>query len=89
MQAKGRDALQRLADGTGGVAYFPETVDQVDNLTHGIARDIRSQYIIAYQPKDQNAKPEYQSLQVEARAPGYGKLTVRTRTGYYNQQPAH
>lgn len=89
LEAKGREALQRLADGTGGVAYFPDTADQVDNLTRNIARDIRSQYMIAYRPKNQNGKPEYQSLQVEAHAPGYTKLTVRTRTGYYNSQPAH
>jgi Ca-activated chloride channel homolog len=90
LEAKGREALQDLADGTGGVAYFPETVDQVDNLTRNIARDIRSQYMIAYRPKNQNGgKPQYQSLQVDAHAPGYGKLTVRTRTGYYNSQPAH
>lgn len=90
LEAKGRAALQQLADGTGGVAYFPATADQVDNLTRGIARDIRSQYMIAYRPTNQNGKPEYQSLQVEAHAPGYSKLTVRTRTGYYNNsQPAH
>ena len=89
LEAKGRDALQRLADETGGVAYFPETANQVDSLTRNIARDIRSQYMIAYRPKNQNGKPEYQSLQVEAHAPGYAKLTVRTRTGYYNSQPRH
>jgi Ca-activated chloride channel homolog len=89
LEARGRDALQRLADGTGGVAYFPATASEVDNLTRSIARDIRSQYMIAYRPKDQNAKPEYQSLQVEAHAPGYAKLTVRTRMGYYNSQPSH
>jgi Ca-activated chloride channel homolog len=86
LEARGRDALQSLAEDTGGVAYFPETIDQVDSLTRNIARDIRSQYMIAYRPKNQNGKPEYQSLQVEAHAPGYPKLTVRTRTGYYNSQ---
>jgi Ca-activated chloride channel homolog len=86
LQARGREALQRLADGTGGVAYFPETLDQVDSLTRSIGHDIRSQYMIAYRPKNQNGRPSYQSVQVEARAPGYGKLTVRTRTGYYNPE---
>jgi Ca-activated chloride channel family protein len=86
LAARGRDALQSLADGTGGVAYFPETLGQVDNLTRTIAHDIRSQYMIAYRPKNQNGKPSYQSVQVEAHAPGYGKLTVRTRSGYYNPE---
>ncbi|MBZ5681980.1 MAG: VWA domain-containing protein [Acidobacteriia bacterium] len=85
----GREALQRLADGTGGVAYFPETLDQVDNITKTVAHDIRSQYTIAYKPQNQNVKPEYQSLRVEARAPGYGRLTVRTRTGYFSPNSTH
>ena len=89
LTARGQEALQRLAEGTGGVAYFPETLDQVDSLTRTIAHDIRSQYLIAYRPHNQNGKPEYQSVQVEARAPAYGKLTVRTRTGYYNPESHH
>jgi VWFA-related protein len=83
LESSGRDALQRMADQTGGVAYFPDTLNEVDNITRTVAHDIRNQYIIAYKPKNQNVKPGYQSVQVEARAPGYGKLTVRTRTGYY------
>jgi Ca-activated chloride channel family protein len=83
LESSGRDALQRLADRTGGVAYFPESLNEVDSITRTVAHDIRNQYIIAYKPKNQNVKPGYQSVQVEARAPGYGKLTVRTKSGYY------
>jgi Ca-activated chloride channel homolog len=89
LQRSGRDALQQLAAETGGVAYFPDSIDQVDSITRTIAHDIRSQYRIAYKPHNQNAKPEYQSLRVEATAPGYGKLTVRTKSGYYSESPAH
>jgi VWFA-related protein len=83
MQANGRQALQSLADGTGGVAYFPETLDQVDSITRAVAHDIRSQYILAYKPQNQNVKPGFQSIRVEARAKGYGKLSVRTQSGYF------
>jgi Ca-activated chloride channel family protein len=83
LRGEGREALERLASSTGGVAYFPDSLDQVDNITRTVAHDIRSQYILAYKPKNQNVKPEYQSLRVDAHAPGYGRLTVRTRSGYY------
>jgi VWFA-related protein len=86
MQQSGRDALQTLAANTGGVAYFPDSINQVDSITRTIAHDIRSQYRIAYKPHNQNVKPEYQQLQVEAHAPGYGRLTVRTRSGYYAEK---
>lgn len=83
LRGQGREALQALASGTGGVAYFPDSLDQVDSITRTVARDIRSQYILAFKPRNQNVKPAYQSLRVDARAPGYAKLTVRTRSGYY------
>ena len=89
LQRSGRDALQQLAAGTGGVAYFPESLSEVDSITRTIAHDIRSQYRLAYKPHNQNVKPEYQSVRVEAHAPGYGKLTVRTRSGYYAGNSNH
>ncbi len=89
LQRSGRDALQDLAQGTGGIAYFPESLDQVDNITRAVAHDVRSQYRIAYKPRNQNVKPEFQEVHVEAHAPGYGKLTVRTRSGYYPPESGH
>jgi Ca-activated chloride channel family protein len=83
MRNPGREALQQLAQVTGGVAYFPDSLDQVGTITQTIARDIRSQYIIAYKRKNQNAKPSDQSLRVEAHAQGYANLTVSARSGHY------
>jgi Ca-activated chloride channel homolog len=78
----GRDALQSLASVTGGVAYFPQSLEEVNDVTRAVARDIRSQYTLAYNPG--NPKPGYQTIRVEARAPGgRSKLIVRTRSGYY------
>lgn len=87
MQRSGKDALQSLATGTGGVAYFPQTLDDVDSITRTIAHDIRSQYMIAYKAQNQNGKPGYKEVKVEAHAAGYGPLTVRTKTGYYSPEP--
>jgi len=89
LEERGREALKSLADRTGGVAYFPETIDQVDDITRTVAHDIRNQYLIAYKPKNQNASPGYKSVKIEAQAAGYGPLTVRTRTGYYPGASAH
>jgi Ca-activated chloride channel homolog len=78
----GHDALQSLASVTGGVAYFPESLDEVNGITRAVAHDIRSQYTLAYNPG--NPKPGYQTIRVEAKAPGgRSRLIVRTRSGYY------
>lgn len=82
-QSQGREALQRLADATGGTAFFPRSVDQVADITDALAHDIRNQYTISYTPQNENANASYHPIAVEARAPEDGKLTVRTRGGYY------
>lgn len=82
LDGRGRNALQRLAQCTGGVAYFPQNLGQVADVTGIIAHDIRSLYMIAYRPNAQNVKPDETSVKVEIHAAGYGKLTVQTRSGY-------
>jgi Ca-activated chloride channel homolog len=89
LRGQGREALGELSHDTGGVAYFPQTIDEVDNITRTIAHDIRSQYMIAYRPQNQNERPGYQSVRIDANAPGHGKLTVRTKTGYYAPDSSH
>lgn len=79
----GRDALQSLAVATGGVAFFPENLNDVDAITRTVARDIRSQYTLAYKPGSLKTGAGYQAIRVDARDPQHRKLTVRTRTGYY------
>jgi len=78
----GRQALQGLATATGGVAFFPQNLDDVNSITRTIAHDIRSQYTLTYKGGS-NKKTGYQTIKVEAHAPGYGELIVRTRNGFY------
>ena len=78
----GREALQDLATSTGGAAFFPQRVEDVDAITRAVAHDIRSQYTLTYNPGGAIGK-SYQTIRVEARGPGHSRLAVRTRTGYY------
>ena len=84
LQQSGIDALQSLADSTGGVAFFPKGLDEVDDITRTVARDLRSQYTIGYKPTKPRENGGYRAIEVRAQAPGYRKLTVRTRSGYYS-----
>jgi Ca-activated chloride channel family protein len=83
MTADARQALQSLAAATGGTAFFPESLDEVDAITRTVAHDIRNQYTLAYNPGSTAGRTGYQTIRVEAQAPGQGPLTVRTREGYY------
>jgi VWFA-related protein len=82
MNRSGRQALESLAESTGGMAFFPGSLDEVDEITREIAHDIRSQYALTYNP-GQNIGTGYQRIQVEAKGPSRTRLTVRTRNGYY------
>jgi Ca-activated chloride channel homolog len=82
---KGKRALKELAEQTGGVAFFPRDLTEVDSITRAVARDIRNQYIIGYK-KDPTKAPGYRTVKVLARADGYKNLQVRTRSGYFPGQ---
>lgn len=75
--------LKRLAKETGGESFLPESLADVTPICERIARDIRNQYTIAYVPKNRKHDGAYRIIQVKASAPGYGRLSVRTRNGYF------
>ncbi len=83
---RAKRALQTISERTGGIAFFPRTLDEVDQISSAVARDIRNQYTIGYKPTTPKSAGGYRTIRVEARASGHGKLTVRTRSGYYAGQ---
>ena len=80
---RARRALEIIAQRTGGLAFFPGTLDQVDEISRQVAHDIRNQYTIGYKPTNPRASGGFRTIRVEARGKGHGKLAVRTKSGYY------
>jgi VWFA-related protein len=78
-----RRALDMLSTETGGMAFFPKSMEQVDEIAAEVARDIRSQYTIGYHSTKPTTEPGFRRVQVTAEAKGTSKLNVRTRTGYF------
>jgi len=76
-------ALQLMSERTGGIAFFPQTLDEVDAISRAVAHDIRSQYTIGYKPTTPKTQGGYRQVKVDARSHSRGKLTVRTKSGYY------
>ena len=85
-QRRIRRALEGMSLQTGGVAFFPKNLDEVDEISREVAHDIRNQYRITYKPSNPGPKGVYHQVRVEAHAPGYKELQVRTRTGYYAEE---
>ena len=81
---KAMRALKDISAVSGGVAYFPENVDDVHNICDQVARDIRNQYTLGYYPTNAKKDGTFRTVQVEVIPPhGKGKLTARTRNGYF------
>jgi VWFA-related protein len=86
---RARRALREMAEDTGGVAFFPKDLSEVQAITSQIAHDIRNQYTIQYKPLNPQSAGGYRTVRVAAQAHGYKKLQVRTRSGYYaGKEPA-
>lgn len=77
-------ALQAISQNTGGTAYFPADVQEVDSITRNIASAIRNQYVIGYKSSSTASGHVYHAIQVDSYDATHGKLRVRTRTGYYS-----
>ena len=80
---RAKKALQIIADRTGGIAFFPKTLDEVDAISRSIAADIRNQYAIGYKPTTPRGAGGFRQIRVEAKAKSHGKMVVRTKSGYY------
>ncbi len=74
-------ALSELATATGGEAFFPKDIGEVERLAQQVARDIRNQYTIQYSPANQTMDGSFRQIKISVNAPG--RPTARTRSGYY------
>ncbi len=81
---RSKKVLAQLAEATGGQAYFPDKLDQVTPICEQVAKEIRNQYTLGYYPANTTRDGTFRPVLVKVIPPsGRGKLSVRTRTGYY------
>jgi Ca-activated chloride channel family protein len=83
---RARRALEVIAQRTGGLAFFPKTLDEVDEISREVARDIKSQYTIGYKPTNPRASGGFRTIRVDAKSKGHSRMVVRTKSGYYAGQ---
>jgi len=78
---RAKRALLTLTEATGGMAFFPKEVGEVEAIAHQVAHDIRNQYTLGYSPQNKSLDGAFHTIKVIANAPNHP--VVRTRTGYY------
>src|SRR5579864_5642112 len=78
---RAKKALDALTFATGGQAWYPQELAEVDGIAREVAHEIRNQYILGYNPSNHALDGKFRKIRVAVNATGDPK--VRTRTGYY------
>jgi Ca-activated chloride channel homolog len=87
---KAKEDLLKFAEITGGQAFFPKGLDEVEQIVKGIAHDIRNHYTIAYTPTNTKLDGTWREVTVKINAPkNTPKVTWRTKQGYYAPKIDH
>jgi len=81
---KAKEDLIKFAEITGGQAYFPKNLDEVEELVKHIAHDIRNHYTITYTPTNTKLDGSWREITVKITTPkNMPKITWHAKQGYY------
>lgn len=76
-----RMVLQQITEATGGLAFFPADVKELDRVYERVVTEIRAQYTLGYLSTNQRADGAWRKVEIKLRAPSGHR--VRSRKGYY------
>jgi Ca-activated chloride channel family protein len=80
-RGKGDDVLQKMAEATGGRAFFPPSIDDISTGFTSIEEELRSQYALTYTPADFKADGSFRTIYLYALDRRY---SVRAKKGYFS-----
>ena len=78
---KAQTLLNKLAEETGGKAFYPRELSEVQNIAQQISTDLRTQYSIGYYPTNSKKDGSFRSVKVQVNSDNR-RLVARTRNGY-------
>jgi Ca-activated chloride channel family protein len=80
---KAVNLIKRLASETGGRAFFPESISELPGIANEIIRDLRTQYVLSYNPTNKAQDGTYRAIKVTVDQPSgdSDKRIALTRTG--------
>ena len=80
---KAMNLLNKLATETGGRAFFPQSISEMPEIASAIVRDLRTQYVLSYNPTNKSRDGSYRSVRVTVdEGPQRDKRIALTRAGY-------
>ena len=84
-QKKAREGLKEIAEASGGQAFFPKSIDDVEEICRRLARDLRNQYTLGYNSSNKKQDGGYRKITVKLVNPpkNASKVEPKTRAGYF------
>jgi Ca-activated chloride channel family protein len=82
-KGKAEALLTKLAAETGGRAFFPKSLSEVETIAQQISTDLRTQYAIGYYSTNGKRDGSFRSVKVKITTADKRRLVARTRSGYY------
>jgi Ca-activated chloride channel family protein len=80
----GQEVIEEIVGLSGGRAFFPSSLNQLDYYCDLIHTELRNQYLIAYRPTNRDFDGKWRRIKVKLDPPeGLPRLAVRAREGYY------
>jgi Ca-activated chloride channel family protein len=81
---RAQEGMAQLAQATGGSAFVPDKLENLDAVFRQIAGELRSQYLLQYYSN--NESPSGKFLRIKVDAPARPQLNIRARQGYYTKR---
>src|SRR6266550_4725602 len=79
---KAVNLINKLAAETGGRAFFPQSITELPQIANEIVRDLRTQYVISYDPTNKAHDGSYRAIKVLVAQPtGTDRRIALTRPG--------
>jgi Ca-activated chloride channel family protein len=80
---RGRAILQAIAATTGGQAFFPTSVKDLDQMYEKVVAEIRAQYTIGYVSTNDRTDGAWRKVEIKSTVKGGRDMVLRARKGYY------
>ena len=80
----GRELIEQLTEVTGGRSFFPESVNELEDICTKIAVELKNQYLLGYRSTNEIKDGKWRRIRLKVNPPvGMPDLVVRGKTGYY------
>ncbi len=83
MKSEQQMKLQQIAEVSGGQAFFPSVVDDLDKTYEKVLADVRSQYVLGYVSSNQKADGRWRDVEIKLARNDLKNIRLRMRRGYF------